>query len=147
MNPWVWAIGALLAAIAELHCPGCYLIWIAAGGAITALASAAFDLSLSSQISIFAASCIATCVCGYFIYRRFAISKLEKAFQKKTFPLNQRDLTLIGTRGVIAVAIENGHGKVKLGDSVWLAEGPDLKEGTPVVVTGVRGTIVTVSPP
>jgi membrane protein implicated in regulation of membrane protease activity len=146
MNPWVWAIGALLTAIAELHCPGCYLIWIAAGAAITALASLAFDLSLSSQISIFAASCIATCVCGYFIYRRFAISNLEKAFQVKTFPLNQRDLTLIGTRGVIAEAIENGHGKVKLGDSVWLAEGPDLKEGTPVVVTGVRGTIVTVSP-
>jgi hypothetical protein len=146
MNPWVWAIGSLITAIAELHCPGCYLIWIAAGGAITALASFAFDLSLSSQLSIFAASCIATCVCGYFLYKRFAISNLEKAFQKNTSPLNQRDLALIGTRGVIAEAIENGHGKVKLGDSVWLAEGPDLKDGTPVVVIHVRGTIVTVSP-
>jgi inner membrane protein len=146
MNPWVWAIGALVTAIAELHCPGCYLIWIAAGGAITAVASFAFDLTLSSQISIFAASCIGTCVCGYFLYRRFAISGLERAFQKNTSPLNQRDLALIGARGVIAEAIESGRGKVKLGDSVWLAEGPDLKGGTPVVVTDVRGTIVTVSP-
>jgi membrane protein implicated in regulation of membrane protease activity len=146
MNPWVWAIGALLTAIAELHCPGCYLIWIAAGGMITALASFAFDLSLSSQISIFVSSCIATCLCGYFVYNHFAITDSEKAFQKNTFPLNQRDLTLIGTRGVISDSIQNGRGKVKLGDSVWLAEGPDLKDGTAVVVTDVRGTVVFVSP-
>jgi membrane protein implicated in regulation of membrane protease activity len=146
MNPWIWAIGALLTGIAELHCPGCYLIWIAAGGAITALASFAFDLSLSSQISVFSTSCIATCICGYFVYRRFAISGPERAFQKSTSPINQRDLSLIGTRGIIADSIHNGRGKVKLGDSVWLAEGPDLMEGAAVVVTDVRGTVVTVSP-
>ena len=38
----------------------------------------------------------------------------------------------------------NGEGKVRLGDSIWLAEGPALDEGTPVIVRSVRGTRVVV---
>jgi membrane protein implicated in regulation of membrane protease activity len=140
MNPWIWAIGALVIAIAELHCPGCYLIWIAAGGVITALASFAFDISLTTQISIFVVSCSAACICGYFVYQQLTNPRIDKA------QVNQRELTMVGTRGVVAVTIENGRGKVKLGDSVWLAEGPNLEDGSPVVVTDVRGTVVTVAP-
>jgi membrane protein implicated in regulation of membrane protease activity len=33
---------------------------------------------------------------------------------------------------------------VRLGDSVWLAEGPNLSEGTSVIVKSVRGTRVIV---
>ena len=146
MNPWIWAIGALVIAIAELHFPGCYIIWIAAGGVITALASFAFDLSLSTQIGIFAFSCIATCICGYFVYRRLINSGSKYAPLRKQAPLNQRDLAMIGARGVVAETIENGRGKVNLGDSVWLAKGPNLINGTPVVVTDVHGTVVTVAP-
>ena len=68
MNPWFWAIGALIVAISELYCPGCYLIWIAAGAAVTAILSFAYDLSLHTQIEIFIAASALTCICGYFIY-------------------------------------------------------------------------------
>jgi inner membrane protein len=51
---------------------------------------------------------------------------------------------MVGDRGVVSVPIVNGRGKVRLGDSVWIAEGPELGVGTPVVVTGVRGTCVIV---
>jgi inner membrane protein len=60
--------------------------------------------------------------------------------------LNQKNLDMVGARGIVAVSIQNGRGKVKLGDTVWLAEGPNLQEGTPVMVIGMRGTVVTVSP-
>jgi membrane protein implicated in regulation of membrane protease activity len=96
MNPWIWAIGALVIAIGELHYPGGYLIWIAAGGTITALASFAFDLSLSTQISIFVFSCVATCICGYFVYRRLIKSDSKYARLTTQAPLNQRDLAMIG---------------------------------------------------
>jgi membrane protein implicated in regulation of membrane protease activity len=43
-------------------------------------------------------------------------------------------------RGIVCEAIRNGEGKVRLGDGVWLAAGPDMPEGTPVVVDGVHGT-------
>ena len=52
---------------------------------------------------------------------------------------------MVGKKGVVTQALENGHGKVKLGDSVWLAEGPNLEIGTPVIVTAMRGTVVLVS--
>ena len=48
--------------------------------------------------------------------------------------------SMVGQRGVVCEAIRNGEGKVRLGDGVWLAAGPDMAEGTPVVVDGVRGT-------
>jgi membrane protein implicated in regulation of membrane protease activity len=34
---------------------------------------------------------------------------------------------------------------VRIGDTVWLAEGHDLAEGTPVIVAGVHGTRLEVT--
>ena len=52
---------------------------------------------------------------------------------------------MIGARGTVCQAFVNGRGKVRIGDTVWLADGPDLAEGTPVVVAGVRGTRLEVT--
>jgi len=139
MNPWILAIGSVVVAVAELQCPGYYLIWIAAGGAIAALASFAFDLSSTAQISVFIVSCSLSCIWGYFVYQRMIRSSEGNP------PLNQRNLEMVGAKGVVTQALENGQGKVKLGDSVWLAEGPNLKTGTPVIVKEVRGTVVLVA--
>ncbi len=53
---------------------------------------------------------------------------------------------MLGARGMVCEPFVNGHGKVRLGDSVWLAAGPDLADGTPVVVSAVRGTRLVVQP-
>ncbi len=140
MNPWYWAIGALVIAVLELPTPGFYLIWIAAGGAITALASFVFGLSLSSQIGVFVVSSAVTCVCGYFVYQRLIEPDPTRA------PLNERGRDMIGATGSIVEPLTNGRGKVRLGDSVWLAEGADLPVGAPVIVTGMRGTVAIVAP-
>jgi inner membrane protein len=139
MNPWFWAIGAVIIAICELHFPGCYLIWIAAGAAVTALLSFAYDLSLHNQIGAFIASTIITCVGGYFIYRYIFGSVVKEV------ALNDRAKQMIGAKGVVSQSIVNGHGKVKLGDTVWLAEGPDLDSGAAIIVKDVRGITVIVS--
>ena len=139
MHPWIWAIGALAAAVLEMVVPGAYLIWIALGAAITAVACFAFDLAVTTQLVIFIAASAAACVIGYFVYQR-----LIKPAAGDT-PLNQRGLDMIGAHGVIFEAIVNGQGKVSLGDSVWIAEGPDMPMGAAVVVTGLRGTIAIVA--
>jgi inner membrane protein len=139
MNPWIWAIGALVIAVLEIVLPGAYLIWIAAGAAITALACSALDLPLTTQLIIFIGASGAACLIGYFVYQ-----KLIKPSAGDS-PLNQRELEMVGTYGVLFEAIVNGQGKVSLGDSVWLAQGPDLAAGTPVVITAVRGTMVIVA--
>ena len=136
---WAWAILAAVVGIAELHVPGSYLIWIASGIAITAAAEALFGLTFAQQIAVFAVASCASCVLGYFVYRGFPTRR-----GAADGTLNQRDRMMVGARAVVCVPVLNGHGKVRVGDSVWLAEGPDLAEGTAVTVKSVRGTSLIV---
>ncbi len=135
---WAWVILAGLLGLAELHVPGSYLVWIALGAAVTAALTAGFDLTVHGQLAVVAAASALSCLAGYFVYRR-----LHRR-QHGESPLNERSLAMIGARGTVCEAFLNGQGKVRLGDGVWLATGPDLAEGTPIVVSGVRGTRVVV---
>ena len=137
---WAWVIVAGVLGLAELHLPGSYLIWVAVGAALTAAADAALGLSLEGQIGTFAAASALSCAAGYFVYQQFARRGSGEG------PLNERSRSMLGTRGVVCEAFASGHGKVRLGDGVWLASGPELAEGTRVVVTAVRGTRLVVEP-
>ena len=135
---WGWVVLAGILALAELHAPGSYLVWIALGAALTALVDAALGTSLEGQLGVFAAASALSCIAGYFVYRRLHWQRREDA------PLNERNQALVGERGIVCEAFQNGHGKVRLGDSVWLAAGPDLADGAPVTVSAVRGTRLVV---
>ncbi len=136
---WGWAIVAGALGLAELHVPGSYLIWIALGAAFTAGVGAAHPAwSLELQVAVFAVAAAASCVAGYFVYRRVDPRHADRT------PLNQRSEAMIGARGMVSTGIVNGEGKVRLGDTIWLAEGPALADGTPVVVRAVRGTRLVV---
>jgi membrane protein implicated in regulation of membrane protease activity len=135
---WAWIVAAGVLALGELHAPGSYLIWIALGAALAGAADAAFGLSLSGQIAAFAAASALSCLAGYFVYR-----KLHRHRRGEVL-LNDRSLAMVGARGTVCEAFVSGQGKVRLGDGVWLAAGPDLDEGTPVVVSAVRGTRLVV---
>jgi inner membrane protein len=135
---WVWTIFAGLIAHAELYAPGGYLIWIGLGAAVTAALDAALGLSLSGQLTTFIIASALSCGIGFFVYRSFKRHKPEDD------TLNQRNESMVGAKGVVCETFLNGAGKVRLGDSVWLAEGPDLREGAAVVVKSVRGARVIV---
>jgi inner membrane protein len=137
---WGWAILAAVLALAELHSPGSYLIWIALGALLTAAFHAVYAPSLEAQLATMALASAASCVIGWFVYRRLDRSRSEAR------PLNERQELLIGEKGVVSSAIANGTGKVRLGDTVWLAEGPDLPEGAPVVVRSIARGRLRVAP-
>ena len=139
MSPWVWGIGALVGAVAELLVPGFYLIWIAAGAATTALAVFAFDVAMPAQIIIFVLASLLTCGAGYVVYQKLIGTPTGQP------TLNERGAAMLGATGVVSEALKGGRGKVDLGDGVWLAEGPDLEAGTPVTVIEVRGTVLIVA--
>ncbi len=139
---WAWFIVAGVFGLAELHAPGTYFIWIACGAVLTALIDAGWDLSLSAQLGVFAVASALSCGVGYFVYRQANLRT-----QQDADTLNQRALALVGTRGVVSVPVVNGEGKVRLGDSEWLAEAPtNLAAGTAVVVRAARGTRLIVEP-
>jgi hypothetical protein len=58
--------------------------------------------------------------------------------------LNIRGQQYIGRSLVVEQAIQNGRGKVRVGDSLWAAEGPDTPAGARVTVTAARGTVLVV---
>ena len=58
--------------------------------------------------------------------------------------LNQRGAQLIGRVLVVAEAIEGGRGRVRVGDTLWQAEGPDLPRGAKVKVAAAKATVLLV---
>jgi membrane protein implicated in regulation of membrane protease activity len=60
--------------------------------------------------------------------------------------LNRRSAQLIGRVVVVEEAIEGGRGKVRVGDTLWPAEGPDALCGARVTVTAARGNLLIVTP-
>src|ERR1700722_17637003 len=137
---WAWATLAAVLGLLELHAPGGYLIWIAFGAALTAALRAPYELPITTQIATFAAASALSCLVGYFVYRHVDRRRSDGAL------LNQRGLLMVGARGFVCSPIVNGEGKVRLGDTVWLAEGPALEDGVPIVVNSVHGARVVVEP-
>ncbi|MBS0590473.1 MAG: NfeD family protein [Proteobacteria bacterium] len=134
-----WWILALVLIGAELLAPGYFLIWIgfaaAALGVVTLFAP---DLPLLAQAILFAALALLSC----FVYWRFVRKIVGESSDQPL--LNRRAAQFIGRRYTLETAIVGGRGKVRIGDSPWLAEGPDLPAGSEVEVVGVDGTTVTV---
>jgi membrane protein implicated in regulation of membrane protease activity len=60
--------------------------------------------------------------------------------------LNDRGHQFVGRSVTVEEAIEGGRGRVRIGDSLWAAEGPDAGQGARMKVTGVKGTVLVVEP-
>ena len=58
--------------------------------------------------------------------------------------LNRRAEQHVGRLYTVAVPIEGGVGKVKVGDTLWIAHGPDAGEGAMVKVVSVDGAVLNV---
>lgn len=129
LGGWTWWIIAAVLAILELVVSGVFFIWLAGAAAIVALLLLVVDIPLLAQIVLFAALSVA----AVWFSRRF----LSKHPMQSDRPLlNQRAKAHIGQVHVLDQAILNGRGKLKIGDTLWLAQGPDMEAGTPVRIIG-----------
>jgi inner membrane protein len=99
-----------------------------------------YHVSITAQVVIMMLASCVSCVAGYFVYRH-----IDRR-QPNPSTLNQRDVLLVGERGVVCSDIVHGEGKVRLGDTVWLAEGPNLPTGTAVIVKSIHRARVRVRP-
>lgn len=136
---WVWiAIGLILAAL-ELLVPGVYLIWLAVAAIVTGLLTLGLDLALPAQTIVF----VSTSLIAAYSARRF----LRDSPIESTDPLlNQRGSRLVGETAIVTQALDGGTGRIKYGDSEWIARGPDLEIGTRVRIIGSDGAILLVEP-
>ncbi len=76
-----------------------------------------------------------------FLVRRYARPELSKSDEPA---LNVRGAQYIGRKVDVERRSSNGRGKVRVGDTIWAAEGEDAAKGAEVEVTGVNGTVLVV---
>ena len=134
---WVWLTAAALLGIAELLVPGVFLIWLAAAAALTGFAALLFGIPVAFQFALFALLALAATYVGRRWYANNPVPSSDPL-------LNDRASRLTGKAVTVVDAIENGEGRVRVGDGVWAARGADAPVGTHVRITGSTGTILTV---
>jgi membrane protein implicated in regulation of membrane protease activity len=135
----MWLSAAALLGIAELLVPGVFLIWLAAAAALTGFAALLFGIPLAFQFASFALLALGATYAGR---RWYANNPVESSDPM----LNDRASRLTGKTVTVLDAIEGGEGRVRVGDSVWTARGPDAAAGARVRITGAAGNCLTVEP-
>ena len=134
---WNWFILAVLLFVLEFVLPGVHFLWFGAAAVVVGMLALATGLSWPYQVIAFGIIAVLT----VFAVRRYVRPDVSKSDLPD---LNERAQQYIGRSLVVAEAIANGRGKVRVGDTFWQAEGPDVPAGTRVKVAGARGTVLLV---
>ncbi|MDO8423438.1 MAG: NfeD family protein [Parvibaculum sp.] len=137
VGEWMWWIVAAILSIVELIVPGIFFVWLAAAAAIVGVLVLVFPIPLMAQIALFA---VLSVIAVWISRRWFKRHPIESDAPL----LNQRVRSYIGHSFTLEQAIVNGRGKLKIGDSQWLASGPDLPVGAKVRVTGEADGVLIV---
>ena len=132
---WIWIALGLLLAVLELLVPGVYLIWLAVAALVTG--ALAFVLPFGWPLEI--VSFVSLSLIAVYSARRYLN---DKPIVSSDPLLNQRG----GETALVVQPIESGNGRVRLGDSEWIARGPDTPAGQRVRISGNDGAILLVEP-
>jgi len=137
LGPWNWFILAVVLFILETMIPGVHFLWFGLAAVVVGFLALVIGVAWPWQVLAFGL----ISVLAVFWVRKYArpdmaISDLPN--------LNVRGQQYIGRSLVVEQAIQNGRGKVRVGDSTWVVEGPDAPAGARVTVTGAKGTVLVV---
>lgn len=138
-SAWFWLIAGVALAIAELVVPGVFLIWLGAAALVTGLVALGASLSLPGEFGCFALMAAISVLIGRTVIARMPILSDDPL-------LNERTARLVGRKVKVVDAIVGGEGRVRVGDGIWPATGPDSPAGTTVTIVGADGARLHVEP-
>lgn len=136
---YMWLALGLFLVAAEILVPGLFLFWLGLAALLTGLLAWAVPIGLPIQIAIFAGLSIISVFLGRNYLRNNPIEEADPM-------MNKRGDRITGETALVVEALSGGTGRVKHGDSEWLAKGPDIAEGTSVRIMGSEGTVLVVEP-
>lgn len=146
LGPWNWFIAGVLLMALETLIPGVHFLWFGLSAVVVGILlflltaiGAGEAMSLPWQLVLFAVVSVAT----VFLVRRFANAQDVESEDKD---LNHRSAQYFGRVVVVEDAITGGRGRVRVGDTLWVATGADAEKGTRVRITGANGTVFIVEP-
>jgi membrane protein implicated in regulation of membrane protease activity len=135
---WAWWILAVLLFVLELAAPGIVFLWMALAAALTGVVAWILpDLGWQLAFVIFALLSVVSVVIGRKVWRPSNVETEDPT-------LNKRADQYIGKTFTLDTALENGRGRLHVGDGSWMAKGPDLPAGAKVRVIAVNGSILEV---
>ena len=134
---WVWLGLGLLLAIGEMTIPGVFLIWMAGAALVTGLVAWLVPIGMPLEVLLFAVLSLGFVFAGRRWLRGHPVAGADPK-------MNHRGARAVGEVVVVSQALADGQGRVRLGDSEWLARGPDADPGTRMRVTGADGAILLV---
>jgi membrane protein implicated in regulation of membrane protease activity len=135
---WQWIIFALVLGAIETFIPGAVAIWFAASAVVIGLLLVVWqDMPWQWQWVLWAVLGIVAMVW----YRNYKKANPDVESEPN---LNRRGAKYVGQVFTLVEPIEQGFGKVRIGDGVWKVSGRDAPVGTAVRVTGVDGAVLKV---
>lgn len=144
LTVWHWVgLGIVLMTI-EVAVGTFDLLWVSIGAFLTALFALIVPLPAGGwqgQMVFFGIVAIAFVISGRTLFKGLR----QRA---TTHPhLNDRLASMVGQRGEAATNFDQSEGKVKVGDTVWLAKQSDattIVEGDQIVITGSQSGLLMV---
>lgn len=133
-----WASLALGLIALETVVPGVALLWLGlAAGVMLLLVVFVPDLPIFWQAVIFIAMAFLTVVVYWKVIRKTGIATTRPL-------LNRRAEQLVGQVHALDQAIVNGRGRIRIGDTYWQVEGPDLAQGSRVRIIAADTMVLKV---
>lgn len=130
---WAWILLGLVLMGAELVLSGVFLVWLGTAAMVTGVEVAVVPMPWQAQLVLFAVLAVAFVVMA------------QKRMTGRPNALNRGARDLIGREFRLDAAIAGGVGRVRINDTLWRVAGPDAPAGTRVRVTGIDGTVLTVT--
>jgi membrane protein implicated in regulation of membrane protease activity len=132
LGEWNWILLGVVLLALEILVPGVFLLWIG----IAAILTGALSLQLlwldvwgwQVQVLVFLVLSLVSAYIGTRVMGKSDGSDTDEPL------LNRRAEQLVGRTATLEEAIVNGHGRIRLGDTLWRVSGPDLPAGTRVRV-------------
>jgi membrane protein implicated in regulation of membrane protease activity len=136
---WHWWILAAILLVGEMLTMTTYLFWVALAAIVVGIVKWLFpSIDWEIQGLIFAIWAILSVMFWWKIQK-------NKPLNKEQLSLNHRAEQNIGKVFTVEEAIENGEGKIRVGDSLWLARSDnDIAKGSKVKVIAAEGTALRV---
>lgn len=136
---WYWFTAGVLLIAAEAFVPGAVLLWFGVSAILTGMISWGADWSLNAQLMFFSVMAI-SCTVAFKLWQK--ANPPPPPEEDAASHLNNPGENLIGRKLRLVTPIENGIGRVKVADSSWRCRGPELPQGSEVVVVSVEaGTL------
>ncbi|MDP9195886.1 MAG: NfeD family protein [Pseudomonadota bacterium] len=135
-SSWNWWVLGLLMGVVEILAPGIFFLWFALSALVVGFMAMLWpEAPWQLQVVVFALLGGISAILARLLLKRRPSKSDEPG-------LNRRLEHYFGRTAVLEEAISNGRGRIRLDDTSWSVEGPDLPAGTRIRITGsVRGLL------